>query len=72
MRSYGEWRRVKSSCINCVAPIDSRPIFGFSICIHGIEPMDYRHREGAGGCTKPLVYSGWNKYREWKEAVGNE
>ena len=60
------WRPMKSPCKNCVIKLEGRPAWNTSIVIAGWEPMEYRHTD-PGGCTTPGVYSGCNKYEEWKE-----
>jgi hypothetical protein len=64
MKTYGNWRKIKSPCIHCDAQLESRPVYGgVSFVISGAEPMEYRHVDC--GCKNPAVHSCWNKYNEW-------
>ena len=64
MKTYGEWRKVKSLCVNCDSPLESRPIYSeVPFYMSGAEPMEYRHV--GRGCKNPDVYSCWGKYKEW-------
>jgi len=65
---YGDWRKIDSLCINCVVPLEGRPIWGKQpFIIKGCEPMEYRHTD-IYGCKNPEVYSCWNKYADWQSA----
>ena len=68
MVTYGEWRAIKSLCINCDYGLEARPVFGYGPIISGAEPMEYRHSGENGGCNRPQVYSCWNKLKEWEES----
>jgi len=60
MKICGEWRKIKSLCKHCDAPIEARPVWGLvPLVINGAEPMEYRHAEY--GCKNPEVYNCWNK-----------
>ncbi len=65
------WRPLKSSCTNCLKPLEGRPKFsGGRVVLAGCEPMEYRHTDGTTVCVihnTPRPYSDWGQFADWEK-----
>ena len=67
MITYGEYRKIKTTCRTCLRLIHARPVYGSGVNISGWEPMEYKC-----DCEKPDVYSVSRNYQKWLDAGKGE